>query len=408
MRTGSTDAFGGGGIGVANAEDTTVSITYTTKSEIVDAAGVIAAGNAVVTANSAVDAGANSDASGLGFGADGHAQSNVYINNSPTTVEIGNSSALMGNTVRLAATVSNLQAHASSSAKGAGFYSEGIDHANVAVTAPLNVYIRGDAAVTGWEGVDLITRYDNVDTYADSFARSTGLFGYVHARASNNTDLHAQIVGELNAVVTAGARDPDNGALAHPAGFDNLTLYADTRNGTISVGGNGHVSRRSLAAGNGRETVNQNVSDKIDFSSDVNVLGPTLRLTIDAGGNITKAVGISVNSSVSATQTSGYIPDAVIHVNDVGNTYGSQVYFHSAGGDPTCADTGTICGSGGTWTFSDTLARILITNLSSKDLELNNMSTFNSTITPVVTLRAPVVTLTFTIRRTAGPTLVDI
>ena len=401
-------ANAGGGIGIANAESATINVGYSTLATVNDHSGVLAAGNVLIAADSKTNGTSTARATGGGFGADAHSEADYYVNNSPTTVEIGDHATVLGDATRLVATISQMTISADSRSDGYGFYSEGIDHANVSVTAPISVLIDDSAAVTGWEGVDLIARYDGGNTSAHSFARSTGLFGYVSGNANNTTNESTMVSGAPHALITAGARDPANTFLAQPSGFDNLTLFVDTTLGaTHVVNSSGDSSKRSLAAGgdNGGDGRHENIQQTIPFSSDVNVLGPTLRLFVDGGGNITQAVGITVGAG---HQTSGHVAGSVIVVNDIGNTTGSQVYFHSEGGGPPCSGGGTICGSGGTWSFSDTLARVLITNLSSLDLQLNNMSVFNATVVPLVTLSAPVVTLTFHITRTSGPTLIDV
>ena len=176
----------------------------------------------------AMDVNSNSYASGLGFGADGHSTANAYVGKSSgggatTETELQANSSLFANSVQLGGdvqsvclggdtacptidsvctstvanpcrTVRGLHVTAHSESYGAGFYSEGIDSANMEISAHNNVYVRGGAQITGLEGVDAFATYDTSgsghDTDADSFARSTGLFGYVSADAKNNTDLY--------------------------------------------------------------------------------------------------------------------------------------------------------------------------------------------------------------------------
>ncbi|MDN3720470.1 hypothetical protein QW131_17565 [Roseibium salinum] len=120
--------------------------------------------------------------------------------------------------------------------------------------------------LTGYEGVDLITKYDNVDTHSKAFARATGLFGFVDANANNETDLRSHVTGAGNGVtdaqVTAGPRAFNDAILAHPtnsgipSGADeHLAFWISTENGgSISRSVDADVSKRSLAVGGCRSS----------------------------------------------------------------------------------------------------------------------------------------------------------
>jgi hypothetical protein len=175
------------------------------------------------------------------------------------------------------------------------------------------VNLRGSGAVTGYEGVDFITRFEGVTTVADSFARATGLFGFVSADSVNKTYLDSTILGEAGAVVTAGPRDPNDPALADVAGYDHLAFYVSTENGSISVTAPTDTSLRSLAVdGSDSPVTVDSRTPNVAFSSDVVILsGRNPELLVDVSGQIVKAVNISVNDIAggSATRTSGTIDD---------------------------------------------------------------------------------------------------
>src|SRR5438105_1798598 len=82
----------------------------------------------------------------------------------------------------------------------------GTGSSDVEVNTPLNVKLDDHAVVTGYEGVDSVTKYSGVHTEANSFGRATGLFGYVDASSTNNTtlvsDVHGANGGAGGAIVT--------------------------------------------------------------------------------------------------------------------------------------------------------------------------------------------------------------
>ena len=423
--TGSNNAKAGAGIAVANAESGTILVDYATTATVGAGASVVASDTVDVEASSSTNAQQDSVASGLGFGADGRSDAIAKVGESGVTdkqgattqVEIGAGATVTARSVALRALVPEMTVKATSKSYGAGFYSEGVDEATVEITSNAKVLLDAGAIVTGLEGVDLQATYESVDTNADSFARSTGLFGYVHAVATNDTNLASSVSGASGALVTAGARDASDTNLHHPSstttGATNLAFYVELTNHvdaarTWSATADGHVSKRSLAGGSGSESAGPFLETPISvpFSSDLVLLaGAPPVLHVDGGENgaasIAEAVGITVNDGAGRTQlTSGAIQSASIVVNDIANPGVGDVVFR--------APAGTISGSGGTWTFPATLREVRIVNESDKPLILNDIR--------VVASRGPIVwldptatdSITFCIQAHATGTLVDV
>lgn len=192
-----------------------------------------------------------------------------------------------------------------------------------------------------------------------------------------------------------------------PNTLDQLALYVNTTNHNISIDADAGVKKRALAAGHPDTSLNNNQERTILWNADVHISsGGGAELVIDANGNITKAVGISVRTSENASQTSGpilYEPE--IFVNDIGSGGAGQVYFNDAWVD---GDVVGISGEGSTWEFSDSLGQVLITNYWNMPLKINNINVVNTTDHPLVDLNSKYVTLTFAIDRTASPSLVQI
>jgi len=293
-----------------------------------------------------------------------------------TATDLGSEAILSARRVTLSALVPSLWLHATSSSKGAGFYSEGIDDATADTTASNTVTIGARAQLTGTEGVDLRTSFANVDTYADSYARSTG---------------------PSDGSVKDVAGNTPNG---NPGPYPALAFYVSTANGSVSAGMDGHVSKRSLAAGGGDEDGSGAVAtQRVVFDSDVLILsGRSPRLVVDADGTITEAVNVTVGPT---QQTSGPVVGDTIVVNNITNPGPGTVFFDS----PTIANTSP--GAKGTWTFRDTLSSVLLSNASALPMQVNDISVLSSA-QPIVDLQGPTVTLLFTIRRDVAPTLIEI
>ena len=303
----SSKSTAGGFVGVAT-NHTTANVNFGTNATINDNSSVLALQLARVGSYTSVNAASNSEANGGGFGADANAHSSTNVGGTNQST-IGNNASLIADRVIVEATVpkkasdedTNPDAHkgqgmsvtSNADGRGAGFVSVGTAEAFVGINATAEVSIGTGATVTGWEGVDLIARFahinDNVGDTAHSYARSSGLFGHVSSDANNSTTLNTSVYGAPHATITAGPRDPSDPDLTHVAGYDQLALFVDTRNGPVNTHRHGDSSKRSLATGgdNGDDSPAVGGGQDIDFSSDVNILGAVFRLVVDASGTIT-------------------------------------------------------------------------------------------------------------------------
>ncbi|HZK06225.1 MAG TPA: hypothetical protein VFC82_10350 [Actinomycetaceae bacterium] len=415
----SAEARAAGGIALAESDAATCT-NFATSVKLNPKATVIAGESATVTARSAVDASSHAYASGAGFGADGDANATTTVGGSAaaTTATIDNDASLVAKRTSIVATVSGLTATTEGRADGAGFYGEGSGEGTVTVTPSTTVAIKDGAQVTGWEGVDLISRFTNVTTHAYGFARATGLFGHVDADGNTTTTLTSAVNGSTadthHALITAGPRDPGPGNtdLERP-GTANLALFVDTNNTDVKVTRDSDVSRRALAGGGADQGGSMLGSVlTINFGeTDVRILsGRSPILVIDASGKIVTAVGVTVHDEVTntdlgegATINAG---NTRIVVNDISNPGPGNVLFRATtitGGSGTAGDTIT----NGTWTFVPTLTQVRIVNNWLRDLQMNDITVANSN-NPIVTLSGTTVDLTFNIVTAAAPTFVEI
>ena len=396
----SSSAKAGGFVGLANATSDT-DASYSNKIWIDQNADLLVSGAVNIQADTKTDFDSISYASGKGFGGDAASHNYIDFTQALTQVEFKTGALVTANTLSAQATVSKLKLHVGGSAYGAGFYSEGSDDSGIAIDAQNKVILAASAMLTGLDGVDLIASFDHVDTYAKSFSRSTGLFGWVSSTASNTTGLNTTVTGAADALVVAGPRINTDTPLKTDAQSSHLAFLVSTDNGSsISAMRDASTSKRSLASGGSHGSVTFTDDQTIDFSSDVRILsGRSPVLVINSSGVITTAVNTSVNDG-GTTKTSGQISAAEIFVDDISNPGAGDIVFR--------ADD-SIAGGGGLWEFGDSLAQVQISNASDKNLIINNINVFSSR-QPVVWLQPSTAsrTLTFHIDRNVWPGLVKI
>ena len=426
-------ANAGGGIGLAEAE-TTVVVSYDTLVQLIDASSVIAGGTAIVRATSGTEGKAKARGDGKGFGADGEADAffyvgfevdssgevqenssgNLIVDDARTKVDIGTGSAVEATRTILRSaiedictrtgtsgcerTVNGFDVLASAKAYGAGFYGESNGHGTVDINSRAEIDVDGSARVTGVEGVDLITRYNDVDTHAYGFSRATGLFGHVDADATNRTDLDADITTSSASLITAGPREDDPADLADPdnVGMDRLALYiATTYGGSISGTRDAEVSRRALAGGGADETPDD-AGDVVDedrdvtLNGDVRILsGRSPRLIVSSDGQVTLQVEVTV---IHNDDTNGIV------LGDITNPGAGNVLV----------DTTDVNGSGGTWYFRDSLQYVLIRNESTRPIYIADIDVLNNSRQPEVDFTGKANSVMFDIRREVTPTLIII
>ena len=284
--------------------------------------------------------------------------------------------------------------------------------------------------MTGLEGVDVIARVRPsgsptgptgsgaiIKTRTDSFARATGLFGYVRANSENDTTLTNEFDAAFGALIVAGPRAP---APLQTSGLSShLAFLVDLRNASVSVERKAAVSKRALAGG-GRAGDRDWVEDQdIRFSADVRILsGRTPELIVASNGTIALAVNNGNNFPPVPAPGSpcGIVPTVTattVQVNDIKNPGPGDVVFTmdvSNDADSKTMDIGdsAVVAGTGTWTFRDSLAYVRLTNHSNLDLRVDNIDVLSSRQPFVYLQPDSTVTLEFNIAREVTPTLIDI
>ncbi|HEY3484752.1 MAG TPA: hypothetical protein VGK49_05170, partial [Ilumatobacteraceae bacterium] len=399
----SARGFAGGLLGIG-LSDSVVQVDFDTTAAVKSSGLVLAGGVANVTAESWIDIASTSWASGVGLGADGDSEAKAIVDTSNTIAEVGSSAKLEALRTFVKALVPKLHVYADSESYGTGFYGQAIDDATSRANVPAKVLIGGSAAVTGYEGVDLQTRYADVNMYGDSFARSTGLFGYVDADTFTQADMPATIDAAQFALISAGPRDQSE--VLH--GLDHVALYVTTLNGSMTIHDDAHVSRRSLAAGGSSEDGGGlKFTQSVPFKADVVIFaGKSPELVVNENGLVTKAVNVTVDGG----QSVGHVTSGTVHVDPITNDDPGDVVFDAENITGICGAADTTHPPCGTWEFRDSFLFVRITNMSDRILQVNGINVINSTENPQVWLNPsdPGQTLRFLLKRTVAPTLVQI
>jgi hypothetical protein len=201
----------------------------------------------------------------------------------------------------------------------------------------------------------------------------------VHTNSTYNDSLHSKIEAHAGATVIAGP----------PAGSTTaLSVQAD------------HGASISHATTDPTITWDANV---------IVAAGASPYLLVDSGGNIVKAVNVTVDDSAgggSSHLTSGQIKSSTVVVNTVTNP-GSKVVFSASGGVTNSANNPYPL-----FTFTDTVAGITIINNSAKALQIGNLDVVNrqSTSAPEVIFNngSSSGDFQFDIPHAVAPSLIDI
>ncbi len=207
-----------GGAGVDVRAYMTSELSYDTQAYLEGGAKIAAAGHVGITSDASVDALIHSYADGRGFGGGGYAETDMDIlAGSQSLVTLGEGAVVIASTAALRATTSNMDVHADAEGYGAGFVGVSDDFAKVDIYAENKVLLESGSSLTGYRGVDLEATFNNVDTYAYSYGRVMGLFGWVDSDGNNTTTLTSSVVadgpnaatGAPRAQVTTGPRVSD-------------------------------------------------------------------------------------------------------------------------------------------------------------------------------------------------------
>jgi hypothetical protein len=344
-----------------------------------------------LTADSQLDTSASSDSEGGGLFAHADATSTTDVDNggTKTTAVVGANAQVQAQSINVTAGYSSLSVNSSSHASAGGLTggTDATTNGNVDPTAEVDVNGGAGAAtsVSGSAGVDLRALNQNVNVGQHPDAHFFGI-----GSGDNHNDLNqgpsATIQTDTGVTITAGPRifpgpgvpAQDETPLQKPAGFNTLALFA---------------------------AIDSPGSQNIHWKANVVILsGPSPTLVVNEAGKIEKAinasiagVGSAIDSPVDPGSTGSFT------VSPIMNTNPGQVDFTTTGG------SGTIDGSGSTWTFIDTYPQVTLINRSKKTMDVSGISVVDTTVDPTVNLdETSTPPLRFNIVRTVAPTNIDI
>ncbi|MCK4660888.1 MAG: FG-GAP repeat protein, partial [Phycisphaerae bacterium] len=148
------------------------------------------------------------------------------------------------------------------------------------------------------------------------------------------------------------------------------------------------------------------------FDADLILLNrPSPELLIDQDGRVIEAVNITVNNGLGQDLVNPLI-GTTVSVDDISNAAdpASATFSANVVGDKDgeSAPEGEISGEDGTFRARTTYDAITITNLSNKDLVINDIDPANPNASPTVEFDAEDVSIEFDIAHDVGPTDIDI
>lgn len=283
------------------------------------------------------------------------ADADAYITNNSTTT-VGQDAEVSALRALVKTTVSKLNADAYGESKAGGLTGTSEANGNVTINSNVNVVLDGstgtDTKLTGSEGVEILAEQENFSVDGHKYSVFYGLSWGTGSSGEAET-LSSIVTADSGVTVTAGT-DGSSGATA---------LHVTADDSTTS-------------------------SNSIAWNSDVVLLcGSSTELAIDENGNIVVA------SNVTATVTAD-----TITVADIANSGQCNVLFEAT----------VISGSGGSWDCRNGSGEVTITNMSDRDLVVNDIDVTSATAQPVVELDAASVALTFDITRSVASSAIEI
>ena len=363
----STNAGGAVADVTSTASDTTN--FGATTAEIKSGSTVTVGGKLLISANNSASGATNAYGNAIGLGGLGAGNSSNTVNGT-AQVLLDSNTTVTANTVSLQATAGNSNLSSNAGSFGAGIYGQAESTSNLTANLTNNITLASGAKLTGTSGVDVLGYFSNLSTRSSSNAKAGGLFAYAASTSGNNTTLNSTITASSGSLVTAGPRGTTNTNLSQLPSLNQLGLYVNNNSLDSNINVSNNRSRSSIGlfaftGGSDNGSNSANSSRTINWSGNLYILGPQAQLTVNANGSL------NPNIDVPFTQSGNTI--TVSNITNIPTTV--QTAFSS----------GTVTGSGGTWTYRDAFQSVTIINSSALTVNVQGVNLSNVVANPSAT-----------------------
>ena len=324
-------------------------------------------------------------------------------------VDIGSGAQLTAGFVELLATVAHLDltTYATTSAEAiVGVKSHA--HSLVTVYSDTEVHVAGGATITGTSGVDLVARQDDLTVSRNGTTKGSALVKYRRLYEAGTDDFSSRVIVDRGATITAGPRGSLSSDAVPPAeaGRD-VALYVAAVNSL--------ETRNFVHGGPARDDTTSDYQGFVNWDGDVVVTAaPDFApiLVVGADGIVLTAYGVLVGGRTPGVGQP--LPAGSITIDP--GAAASSILMKASNGIHN-ATSGA--GQWPVFDFHTAVPSITVVNYSDQALLIDgiDVTAWRSTGDAVVKLEPngggasgfnKVVTLQFDVRRTAGPTYVDI
>jgi 6-phosphogluconolactonase (cycloisomerase 2 family) len=360
------DATGGsGGVVAVSEARTNVSVQdHSTATTIGDFASIAAGGVLLVEARMSTDADANSEVDAFGAGVFATTGATTHVTGATTTTVIAGGADLRGDTVRILARVTNLDADATADSRADAAGTDSDATATVSADSDVSVTIGDQARVLGETFVEIKARHESLPTKARAVAETNGLGGDSDPAASNTLDTLTTVTTASGAQITTR----DLLVEAHAPSNPGYEAEAIKQGGVIIIDTGQELATRSVIH-----------TRSIDFNGTVVLLGlRSPELVVDADGSIVRQINIGTPDITADEIILGDI------VNPGGLLAGTitlsiTASFLDSGpsGVGTVTSSATITGTP-SFEFRTAFDRVTIENASSRDLRVGGIDVLNA------------------------------
>ena len=358
------DATGGsGGVVAISAASANVLVQdHSTVTTIGELASLAAGDVLLVEARMSTDADANSEVDAFGAGVFATTHATTEVTGAATTTTISNGADLRGDTVRILARVTNLDADATADSRAGAAGADSDATATVNTDSDVSITIRDQARVLGETRVEIKAGHESLPTKARAVAETSGLGGDSDPAASN-------VLDTLTTVTTASGAE-----------ITTRDLFVEAH-AQSNPGYEAEAIKRGAVIDTGESSGSRSVTHvrRIDFNATVVLLGPlSPELVVDEDGNIVKLINIDTPAITADEIVLGDI------VNPGGIFAGTITFSITPSfldSDPTGVGTvtssATITGAP-EFEFRTAFDRVTIENASSRDLRVGNIDVLNA------------------------------